>query len=174
MIKFQTTDNPETIPQGGGQQTDTGRCSHQGKGFEINLHRPGTRSLADDQIKLEIFHPRIQDFFHIGGHTVDFVYEQQIIFLEIGYNGSKIPRAFQNRPRGAHQIDPEFRSHNLGQSGLAQTGISIQQNMIKLLPPIPGRLQINPQIGPNIVLTDKIIQGTGPDVLLWRYGRGIH
>ena len=51
--------NAKTIPQRRGKQARTCGGTNQGKGRQINPHRTCRWPLADDKIKLEIFHCRI-------------------------------------------------------------------------------------------------------------------
>lgn len=157
-VVFQSGHNAEAIAQGRGNQAHARGGPYQGKRLQINFDRARGRTLADDQIQLEILHGRIEDFLHRNGHAMDFIHKEYVMSAEIGEDGRQIPAALQHRAGSADQVDAQFCGHDLRQSRLAQARIAVKQRMIQRLAALSGRAQVDAQIGAQLVLADEVIQ----------------
>lgn len=97
---------------------------------------------------------------------MDFVHKQDIVAGKIGQDGGQIAAALQHRPGGSDQIDPQFGGHDSGQGGLAQTGVAVEQHMVHGLPALARGAEVYPQIGPQLLLPDEVVQTLGPDAVV--------
>ena len=97
----------------------------------VMCHRPGTRSLADNQIKLKILHGWIQNFFHCMVQAVDFINKKNITFLQTGQYGGKIALLFNNGTGGYFYPRPHFIGDNIGECRFAETGKTMKKRMIE-------------------------------------------
>ncbi len=92
-------DETEPIPQRRRQRAGLGRCADECKAGQIEFHRSCGRSLPDDEIQLEILHRRIQRLFNRGRQAMDFVDEQDVLFLKVREDGGEVPGMGQNQTR---------------------------------------------------------------------------
>src|ERR1051326_3141576 len=88
--EIQAVDHAETRTQRRRNQTCACSRTDQGKPPQVQTVRTCARSLADDDIELEILHCRIEDFFNIRLQAVDFVDEQNIPELQVRQDGGEI------------------------------------------------------------------------------------
>ena len=77
-VEFDPEHHAEALPEGRGEKSGPGGCSHQGERGEGNLHGSGGRTLADDEVELEVFHGRIKDLFDHVVQAVHLVDEEDI------------------------------------------------------------------------------------------------
>ena len=96
-IKFKAGDDAETVPEGGREEPGAGSGAYQGEFREVQLYGPGARSLADDDVQLEVLHGRIEDLFDHVGKAVDLIDEQHIMGFKIGKDSSQITGPFDDR-----------------------------------------------------------------------------
>ncbi len=108
---------------------------------QVDLHRPGRRPLADDQVELKILHRRVEDFLDGRIEPVDLVDEQNIAVFEIGQKGCEIPGLGDHRAGSRAEIDAQFLGHDLRQRGLAEPRRSDEQHVVQRLGPSLGRFE---------------------------------
>ena len=123
------------------------------------LHAARGRPLADDQVELEIFHRRIQDFLDRRLQAVDFVDEQHIARLQVGQDRGQIARlAAITGPEVRAETDPQLARHDLRQGGLAQAGRPMQQDVVQRFTARPRRLDEDRQVLPRRLLAGELGQ----------------
>ena len=130
-IHLQTAEDPETVAQRRRKHSGARRRADQRKPFERKTDISCRRTLPDDNVERVILHCGIQNFFHRTVETVNFVDKQNIPFVEIGKDRRQIARTFDGW--SARHFD--LRSHRVGddvrQRRLAQSGGTVQQDMIE-------------------------------------------
>ena len=104
-------------------------------GVSVIFTERAARSLADDEIELEILHRGIEDFLDRRIEAMDLVDEENIARFEIGEDRGKIARLRQHRARGRAEIHAEFARHDLRQRRLAETRRAGEQHMVERFGP---------------------------------------
>ena len=89
---------------------------------------------------------------------MDFVHKQDVVSGQIGQDGRQIAAPFQHRAGRADQVDPQFRRHDLGERRFPEAGVSVKKDVIHRLPAFTGGVQEDAQIGPQLLLSDEILQ----------------
>ncbi len=157
-IEIQPHRNAEAVAQRIGQQPRARGGADQREFCQLDLDRARCRSLADNQIELEILHRRIQHFLDRGAEAMDFVDEQNITLFEIGEKCRKIAGLGDDRPGGGAKADTKFARHDLRQRGLAEAGGADEQHMVQRLAAFTGRLDEDRKIGARLRLADEFGQ----------------
>ena len=157
-VELQTADDAETVPQRRGKQADARRGAHERERLQIDFDGASGGPLPYHQIEFVILKCRIQDFLHGNGHPVDFVHKQDVVAGQIGQDGRQIAAPFQHRAGRADQVDPQFRRHDLGERRFPEAGVSVKKDVIHRLPAFTGGVQEDAQIGPQLLLSDEILQ----------------
>ena len=97
LIVIETPDEAEPVAQGSGDQPGPGGGPHQSEPGKVEPDAPRRGPLADEDVQLEVLHGRIEDLLHRPVEPVDLVDEQDVALLQIGEQGGKITRPYENR-----------------------------------------------------------------------------
>ena len=65
---------------------------------QLDFQRARGRTLADDDVDVEVLHRRVEDFLDRRGQAVDLVDEERVALLEIREDGHEIAGLLQRRP----------------------------------------------------------------------------
>ena len=98
---------------------------------EIDAHRARRRSLADDEVELEVLHRRIEDFLDRRIEPMDLVDEQDVALLEVGEQRGEIAGLGNHRTGGGAKADAQLLGHDLRQRRLAETRRTRKQHMVE-------------------------------------------
>ena len=131
VIEIEPHRNAETVAQRIGEQPRARGRADQREFRKLDLHRARRRTLADDQVELEILHRGIEDFLDLRIEPVDFVDEQDVALFEIGEEGCEIAGLGNHRPRRGAEIHAEFARHDLRERGLAEARRAHEQHVIE-------------------------------------------
>ena len=123
---------------------------------QIDLHRARGRSLADDQIELEVLHRGIEDFLDRRIEPVDLVDEQHVARLEIGQKRGEIAGLRDHRPRGGAEIDAELARNDLRQRRLAEARRADEQHVIERFLACARGLDEHREIRARLLLADEV------------------
>ena len=118
--------------------------------------RARRRSLADDEVELEVLHRRIEDLLDRRVQPVDLVDEQHVAILEIGEERGEVARPGDHRARGRAEIDAELARDDLGERRLAEAGGPGEQHMVERLAPRARRLDEDFEVGADLGLADEL------------------
>lgn len=162
IIIFQPVDDAEPVAERGRELANAGRRSDQRELGEIEPDGAGAWPLADDDIECEIFHCRIEDLLDHPVQTVDLVDEQDIVRFKIGQNGCQVARPFNCRAGGDLKIDPHLIGDDRRQSGLAQTGRAVKEEVLQMFPAGAGGVKMDLQVFFELGLADKVLESFGP------------
>jgi hypothetical protein len=83
-IELEVEVHAEPIAQRRGEQPGAGGRADQREGRQRQLHGARARSFADDQVEGEVLHSRIEDLLHHAVKTVNLVYEEDAVLLQVG------------------------------------------------------------------------------------------
>ena len=98
------------------------------------------RALADDDVELEVFHRRVEDFLDRRRHAVDLVDEEHFALGEIGQDGREVARTFDHRSGGRPHRDAELVADHVRERRLAEARRSVEQHMVeRFAAPLGGR-----------------------------------
>jgi hypothetical protein len=178
LIETQPVDDAKAIAKRRSKETGSRRCAHESEVREIQLDGACSRSLADNNIELEIFHGRIKNFLDDTVQAVDFIDKQNIAFLEIREYCSQIAGTFEDRTGCCFDVYPKLICDDVRKRRFAEPGRSAEQNMVKGLSPSLRRFNEDLQIFLYPVLSDKVVKPEGSEasielgiiiVLFWCY-----
>ena len=157
-VEIQPHRNAETIAQRIGEQPRARGRADQGEFRQFDLDRARRRSLADDEIELEILHRGIEHFLHRRTEAMDFVDEQDVALFEIGQQRREIAGLGDDRARSRAKTDAELARHDLRQRGLAEAGRADEQHMIQRLVTLARGLDEDRKILARLRLADEFGQ----------------
>ena len=89
--------------------------------------------------------------------------EMGVPLVEGREHGRQVSRPLHGRARGVADADAKFASDDGGKGGLAETGGSIQEHVVRRLTATPRRLQQNAEIGLDFPLADVLAQRPRPE-----------
>ena len=158
-IKLQVTGKTKTVTQRTGQQTRTGRRTHEGELRQLQRNGSRTRTLTDHNVHTEIFHRHVEHFFSRAAHTVNLIQEQHLAGGQRRQNRRQITRMLNRRAGGDTQRRLHLCRNNHRESGLTQTGRARQQHMVGATATHLRSLQHQGQLLTHTALTHKVIQG---------------
>ena len=149
---------PKRSRSGVRQQAEAGGGRHQREFRQVDLHRASGRPFPDDEVELEIFHRRIEDFLDGRIEAMDLVDEEHVALLEIGEQGSEIAGLGDNRARRRAEIDAELFGHDLRQRRLAEAGRTDEEHMVQRFAAVFRRLDEDLEIGARLRLAGELVQ----------------
>ena len=76
------------------------------------------------------------------------------------------PGPFDHRPGGRLEPDAELLGQEVGQAGLAQSRRTVEKDMVEMLAPLLGGLDIDLQVVLDLVLADEFVEAPGPEAVL--------
>ena len=161
-VEVQPHRNAEAVAQRIGEKPGARGGADQRELRQIDLHRARRRSLADDEIELEILHRRIEHLLDRRIEPVDLVDEENVALLQIGEQRREIAGLGDHRPRGGAEIDAELARDDLRQRGLAETRRADEQHMVERFVARPRRLDEHRKIGARLLLADELGQPLRP------------
>ena len=90
---------------------------------------------------------------------MDFVHKQDVVSGQIGQDGSQIAAPFQHRAGRADQVRTLNSAAMIWASvRFPEAGVSVKKDVIHRLPAFTGGVQEDAQIGPQLLLSDEILQ----------------
>jgi hypothetical protein len=124
----------ESISKRRCQHPRSSRRANQGEGTDWDLNRASGWPLSNDDIKLKIFHRRVQHLFNHSWQAMDFVDKEYISVRKRRKDGGQISRTFDCRSRGPLKTNSKLGGDNSRERSLSQARRPVQQNVIKRLP----------------------------------------
>jgi hypothetical protein len=91
----------------------------------------------------EILHGGIEHLFHALCQPVDLIDEQHIAATQIGKDGSQVPGALDGRSGRYFDVDLHLVGEHMRRGGLAQSGRSVKEHMVKRVTTLLGSLDQN-------------------------------
>ncbi len=157
-VEIQPHRNAEAVAQRIGQQPRARGGADQREFGQIDLHRTRRRSLADDEIELEILHRRIEHLLHRRIKPMNLVDEQHVALFEIGQQRREIAGLGDHRTGGGAEADAKLARHDLRQRGLAEPRGTDEQHVVERLAAFARGVDEHRQIGARLLLADKFRQ----------------
>ncbi len=141
----------EAREQRRGQQSAARGGADQGEARQIQPHAAGVGSLVDDDVELEILHRRIEVLLDRLLQAMDFVDEEDVARFEVRQQAGQVARLLDGRPAGALEAGAHGFGDDVGQRGLAQTGRSVEQDVVERLAALSGGLHgdFEPLLAPS-------------------------
>ena len=158
VVVVEPADEPEAVAQRAGHQPGAGGGPHQGEAGQVEPDAPGGRTLADEDVELEVLHGRIEDLLDRAVQPVDLVDEQDVALLEVGEQGGQVAGPHQDRSGGDPQPGAHLGGHDAGQRRLAQAGWPGEQEVVGGLLPLEGRLDHDLEVLGQLALAHELGQ----------------
>ncbi len=157
-VEIQPHRNAETVAQRIGQQAGARGGADQREFRQFDLDRARRRSLADDEVELEILHRRIEHFLDRRAEAMDFVDEQHVALFEIGQQRREIAGLGDHGTGGGAKADAEFARDDLRQRGLAEARRADEQHVVERLVALARGLDEDRKVGARLLLADEFGQ----------------
>ena len=161
-VKIEVAEDPEPVPQGGGQQPDAGGGPDEREALQPKAVAAGMHAFVENEINGEILHGRIEQFLHRFGKPVDLVDEQYVAGLQVREDADQVSALFKGRPGGDGQVGPHFVGDDVGQRGLAEPRGPVQQHVVDRLAALGRRLDGDLEGFNHIPLADIVGQQLRP------------
>src|SRR5919199_4738125 len=88
---------------------------------------------------------------------MNLVHEQHAARVQIGEDAHEVALALQRRSGGADQRPSHFVGDDVGQSGLSETGRSVQQGMFEWLGALAGCFDRNAEVLDDVTLSSVAV-----------------
>ena len=178
VVEVEPADEAEPVTQRTGDQSGAGGGTDQGEPGQVESDAAGRRTLADEDVELEVLHGRIEDLLDRAVHPVDLVDEEDVTLLEVGEQGGQVAGPHQYRSGRHPQSDAQLGGHDAGQRGLAQSGRAGEQEVVGGLVALERRLDDDLQVFGQLALADELAERarsqSGLVGLLGRRGHRVH
>ena len=122
--------------------------------------------MPDHDVQLVVFERGVEDFLERRLQPVNLVDEKHLLVAEIGQDGSEVALDLQSRPGSLLKGHSQFVGDDGGESGLAQPGRTVEQNMIQRFAAGSSRLDGDCQVFFDLGLTDEFRQALRPQLQL--------
>ena len=155
-IELEPGDDAEAIAQRIRQHAGARRGADQRERRQVELDRARSRTLADDDVDLEILQGRVEDLLDDRRQAMDLVDEEDVVLLEVGQDGGKVPRPLEDGPGGLPHVHAHLVRDDVRQRGLAQARRTEQQHVIQRLRAIARRRDEDPELLADLRLADVL------------------
>lgn len=142
----------------GRKQAATGRGAHQGKRIEVYLDGSCRGALVDHDVDAEVLHRRIQILLHDGREAMDLVDEKHVAPLQRGKDAGKVARLVEDRARGDLETHAQLVGDDVAQSGLSQSGRTMEQGVVERLATVFGCFDKYAQVIDYALLAAKVVE----------------
>ncbi len=132
-IEIEPVDDAEARAQRRRDEPRPRRRADQGEARQVDLDDARRRTLADDEVELEVLEGRVEDLLDRRPEAVDLVHEQDVPRLQVGEDRRQIPGALEHRPGGGAQRRIHLLGQDVRQRRLAEPGRSEEQHMVERL-----------------------------------------
>jgi hypothetical protein len=112
------------------------------------------RTLANDEIDAEVFHGRIEDFLNGGLEAVDLVEKENFAKFKGSENGGEVAFALEKRASAGFDGHVEFVGEDLGEGSLAETGRTVEEDVVEGLFTIASGFESNGDVFLDALLAD--------------------
>ncbi len=161
-------DNAEARPERRREEPGPGRRPDQREARQVDLDDPRRRTLADDEIELEVLEGRVEDLLDRRPEAMDLVDEEDVPRLQVGEDRRQIPGALEHRPGGGAERRIHLLGQDVRQGRLPQPGRAEEQHVVERLPAFARRADEDLQVLDDPVLPDVLRQMPRPERLLDR------
>ncbi|CFM09835.1 Uncharacterised protein [Bordetella pertussis] len=162
VVELQPRHDAEAVAQRIGQHAGAGGGAHQREGLQVQLDAARGRAFADQDVDLEVFQRRIEDFLDHRRQAVDLVDEQDVVAFQVGQQRRQVARALQHGAGRLAQLHAHFVRDDVRQGGLAQARRAEQQDMVERLAALARGRDEDLQLFARALLADVFFQRLGP------------
>ena len=152
----------EPVAQRPGDQPGAGGGADEGEAGQREADGRGRRTLAHDDVELEVLHGRVEDLLDRAGQAMDLVDEQHVAVVELGEDGGQVAGPLERRTRRDVDPDAHLGGDDAGQAGLAQARRAGEQQVVGGLTPPAGGLQHDREVLLQLGLADELLEAPGP------------
>ena len=89
---------------------------------------------------------------------MDFVDKENIVAAEVGQDSGQVAGALDGRAGGCFNVNAYLDGNDMGQTGLAEAGRPVKQDMVNRLTPTLSRGNSNLEVFLGLLLSDKVGQ----------------
>ena len=161
-VVVESGDEPEPVAQRAGDHPAArGRADEREPG-QVEPDRARRRTLADDDVELEVLHRRVQDLLDLTREPVDLVDEQHVAVVEVGEDRRQVAGALERRSAGDPEAHVELGGHDPGHAGLAQPGRAGEQHVVERLAAPVRCAQHDLEVLAQRGLADELVESARP------------
>jgi hypothetical protein len=146
-----------------GDQARARGGANQSEVSQLEWMNAGAGTLANDQVDAKILHRWIENFLDSGLQAMDFVEKENFLAFERSQDCRQIAFSLQERPSAGLNGDIQFIGDNLGESGLAETGRAVEQDVIESFAARARGFDGDGYIFLDALLTDVFFKPLGAD-----------
>ena len=147
----------------GAHHPGAGRCPDEGKLRQLEPQTPRLRSLVDDDIEPIIFHRRVKIFLDRRLEPVDFIYEQDVAFLQARQQTRQLAGLLDHGSARVLDVRPHRVRDDVGERRLPKPGRPAQQNMFENVSAFLGRFDEQLQPFANFHLSGELAEHRRPE-----------
>jgi hypothetical protein len=165
-VVLETRGPAKAIAQWRGEEPGSGRRPNQREVREVQSDRTGAGPLADQEVELKILHGGVEDLLHARGQAMDLIDEEHITGLEIREQGCQVAGALDGGTTGGPQGCAHLVGDHAGERRLSQPRRAVKEHVVETFSTLPGSLDEHPEVLPQALLADHLIEAGGSKALL--------
>ena len=121
------------------------------------------RSLAEDDVEVEVLERRIQDLLDGPRHAMDLVDEQHVAVLEVGEDRGQVARTVERGTGGRLEPGPHLVRDDLAERGLAQPGRPAEEQVVDGFAPLARPVDQERELLLDPLLSDELLERSRPE-----------
>ena len=162
VIEVEPVHRAKPVPQRRAEHRVAGGGADQGEARHGETDAAGARPPAQDDIQREVLHRRVQHLLRRPRQPVHLVDEQDVALLQVGQDRRQVPRPLDRRPGGDADGDRHLMGDDVSESGLAQPGRPVQEDVVQRLAALLGGGDADAQVVLDLLLADELLQQARP------------
>ena len=117
-VVVEPSDVAEAVAQRAGDEPGPGGGPDEGEAGEVETQAAGARTLAEDDVELEVFHRRVQHLFDDTGQPVDLIDEQHVVLGQVREDRRQVAGPLEGRAGRDPEADAHLGRDDRGKRGL--------------------------------------------------------
>ena len=153
----------EAVAERAGDAPHPRRGADDGEVLDLEPHGARARSLAEHDVERVVLHGRVEDLLDRVAEPMDLVDEQDVALAEAGEDGRQVAGALDGRSGGRADLGAHLRGHDVGERGLAESGRTVEQDVVDRLGPMLGGVDEDREVLLHAILAGELVEPAGPD-----------
>ena len=177
-VVVEPRDEAEAVAQRTGDEAGACGRADEREAREVQADRARRRTLADDDVELEVLHRGIEHFLDRPRQPVHLVDEQHVTVVEVREDRGEVARPLEGGAARRLEARLHLGRDDPGQARLAEAGRTGEEHVVDRLTALPGRAQHDLEVLAQAGLADELVEAPRPQRRLLRgldrIGGGLH
>ncbi len=130
-VELQAQQDAEAGAHGRAEQAGARGGGDEGEGLDVELEGAGAGALADHDVEAVVFEGGVELLLKDGREAVDFVEEEDLLFLDVGEDGRQIAGDDEAGAAGLLEGSAHFVGDDGGEGGFAEAGRAEEEDVVE-------------------------------------------